>query len=324
MKNIEKGKNNMNQTMNIKLVNKIDLKFKELKERGEKALVTFITAGDPDLETSFEIILAMEKAGVDIVEIGIPYSDPLADGEVIQEASERALKSGTNIPKVIEMISRLRKESEIPIVFLMYYNCLFKYGMKKFFAECRKVQVDGIVIPDIPIEEREEVTKEAISEGIYLIPLVAPTSKERIKNITKNGKGFVYCVSVNGVTGVRKEIDTDIKSYMELVKSYTETPALLGFGISNVSMVNKIKSYCDGVIIGSAIVKKVALIKKENNAKELIHDGKNEYIEDNKKVIENNNETMADKNEIIEGNKKEFIMEEIVKFIRDIKEELKG
>lgn len=268
-----------------KLANKIDFKFQELEKRGEKALVTFITAGDPDLETSFEIILSMERAGVDIVEIGIPYSDPLADGEVIQAASERALKSGTNIPKVMNMVKRLREESNIPIVFLMYYNCLFKYGMRKFFIECKKVGVDGIVIPDIPIEEREEVIREAINEGVYLIPLVAPTSKERIKTITKNGNGFVYCVSVNGVTGVREDINTDIESYMNLVKSYTEVPALLGFGISNVDMVRKIKPYCDGVIIGSAIVKKLAL------------------IEGNK-------------------NRKETIIEEIVKFIKEIKEEL--
>lgn len=267
------------------VINNIDLKFKSLKDKNEKALVTFITAGDPNLDITYELILKMEKSGADIIELGIPYSDPLADGEVIQLASERALMKGTNIQKIFNMLFKVRKVTNIPIVFLMYYNSLFKYGIEKFLVECKKVKVDGIVIPDIPIEERDNIIYKALKEDIYLIPLVARTSKERVEKITKQGRGFVYCVSVNGVTGARENMNTDIESYMNLVKSYTSIPTLIGFGISNASTVRKLKPYCDGVIIGSAIVKKVAMIGKSEKNINLIMEDISEFIKDIKKEL---------------------------------------
>ncbi|WP_163192525.1 tryptophan synthase subunit alpha [Clostridium thermarum] len=239
-------------------MNRIKAKFEELRQRGEKALITFITAGDPCLSATMDLVLAMEDAGADIVELGIPYSDPLADGPIIQESSQRALKAGANIKNIMGLVQDIRKRSEIPLIYLVYYNSVFKYGVEKFFHEARDGGLDGIIIPDLPLEEREELYDLTEGYGISLIPLVAPTSKERIKEIVAGGSGFVYCVSSPGVTGIRQNIDTDVQSYMNLVSKYTKLPKALGFGISNADMVNEYKNYCDGIIVGSAIVKKIA------------------------------------------------------------------
>ncbi|MGE5628040.1 MAG: tryptophan synthase subunit alpha [Solirubrobacterales bacterium] len=247
-------------------MNRIDSKFKLLREENKKALIPFITAGDPNLETTVELVLGMEKAGADIIEIGIPYSDPMADGVIIQQSSTRALKNGAKIPRIMEAVKAVRSKSQVPLIYLVYYNSVFKYGMEKFLKECSEAGVDGVIIPDLPIEEREEITQIGDKYGICLIPLVAPTSKERIKKITENGKGFVYCVSTNGVTGVRQEIGTDIKSYMDIVSGYTDMPKALGFGISNAEMVSKYKDYCDGIIVGSAVIKKISEAKNNSEA----------------------------------------------------------
>jgi tryptophan synthase alpha chain len=237
------------------MMNRIDGKFKFLKEKNEKAMIAFITAGDPNLDTTIDVVLAMEVAGADIIELGIPYSDPLADGVIIQQSSTRALNNGARISKIMNTVKEIRKNTEVPLVYLVYYNSVFKYGIEKFIKECSNVGIDGIIIPDLPIEERKDIIEVADSYGVNLIPLVAPTSKKRIESIVNNGKGFVYCVSTNGVTGVRKELGTNIEEYMEVVSQYTNLPKAIGFGISGPDMAKELKSYCDGVILGSAIVR---------------------------------------------------------------------
>jgi len=239
-------------------VNRIDRRFDDLKKEGKKALITFITAGDPDIDTTYDIVLALEEAGADIIELGIPYSDPLADGPTIQASSQRALAKGIKIKDIMDLVMRIREKSDIPIVYLVYYNSVFKYGIEKFLEDSKKAGVDGLIIPDLPLEERKEVLDIADKYEIYLIPLVAPTSKERIKAITENGKGFVYCVTLTGVTGAREEIATDLEEYMRLVSSYTSMPKALGFGISGPEMARKLKSLSDGIVVGSAIVERIA------------------------------------------------------------------
>ncbi|MEQ2130332.1 tryptophan synthase subunit alpha [Caldanaerobacter subterraneus KAk] len=239
-------------------MNRIDRRFDDLKKEGKKALITFITAGDPDIDTTYDIVLALEKAGADIIELGIPYSDPLADGPTIQASSQRALAKGIKIRDIMNLVMRIREKSDIPIVYLVYYNSVFKYGIEKFLEDSKKAGVDGLIIPDLPLEERKEVLDIADKYEIYLIPLVAPTSKERIKAITENGKGFVYCVTLTGVTGAREEITTDLEEYMRLVSSYTSMPKALGFGISGPEMARKLKSLSDGIVVGSAIVERIA------------------------------------------------------------------
>lgn len=249
-------------------MNRIDEKFQLLKEKNEKAMIPFVTAGDPDLDTTIELVLAMEEAGADIIELGIPYSDPLADGVIIQQSSTRALNNGAKITKIMDIVKEIRKKTEVPLVYLVYYNSVFKYGIEKFIEECSSVGIDGIIIPDLPIEERKDIIEVADNYGVYLIPLVAPTSKERIKSIVNNGKGFVYCVSTNGVTGVRQELSTNIEEYMNVVAQYTDLPKAIGFGVSGPEMARELKDYCDGVIVGSAIVRKVAEAKDGEEAAE--------------------------------------------------------
>jgi tryptophan synthase alpha chain len=239
-------------------MNRIVRKFNYLKDINKRAFIPFLTAGDPDLGTTLELILALEKAGADIIEIGIPYSDPMADGPVIQASSTRALAGGTKISLIMDKVSEIREKTQIPLVYLPYYNSIFKYGPERFLKQCQKVGIDGLIIPDLPLEERTEVIEIADKYDICIIPMVAPTSKARISAITNMGKGFVYCVSVNGVTGTRQKITTDIKEYMDLIKSYTNMPRALGFGISSAEMAKAYAPYCDAIIVGSAIIKLVA------------------------------------------------------------------
>lgn len=234
-------------------MNRIKEKFELLKEKKEKALVTFITAGDPDMKTTIQALLAMENAGADIVELGIPYSDPLADGPVIQNSSARSLKNGTRVKDVMNCVGELRTKSDVPVILLTYYNPIFKYGIDKFIFESEIVGVDGLIIPDLPIEEREDLSPRLKNTGISLIPLVAPTSKERIKRIVESADTFVYCVSLNGVTGMREKIFTD-KTYMNTIRQFTPLPRVLGFGISSPDIVRNVKDLCEGIVVGSAIV----------------------------------------------------------------------
>lgn len=236
---------------------RITEKFETLREKQEKPLITYITAGDPDLATTHQLVLEMERAGADIIELGIPYSDPLADGPVIQRASQRALEAGANIDSIFKLVENLRKETKIPLAFLVYFNCVFKYGFERFLNPCRDIGIDGLIIPDLPLEERKGLQEMMRNYAIDLIPLVAPTSGERMKDIVADASGFVYCVSSIGVTGKRDEFQTDLKAFINQVKKYTDIPAALGFGISSPEMIRKIKGICDGMIVGSAIIEKI-------------------------------------------------------------------
>ena len=226
--------------------------------QNKKAFIAFITGGDPDLETTEELICAMDQAGADLIEIGVPFSDPTAEGIVIQEANARALAAGCTTDKLFEMVSRVRRRTQIPLVFLTYMNPIYTYGKERFFRQCRPAGIDGVIIPDLPFEEKEEVAPICAEYGVDLVPLIAPTSKERITMIAKEAKGFIYCVSSLGVTGVRSEIRTDIGAMVRLVKSVTDLPCAVGFGISTPEQAAKMAAVSDGAIVGSAIVKLVA------------------------------------------------------------------
>lgn len=220
-----------------------------------KAFIPFVTAGDPNLEVTKEIILAMEKAGADLIEIGIPFSDPVAEGVVIQAADERALKAGTTTDKIFDMVAKVRKESNIPLAFMTYINPVYVYGVDKFCKKAAELGVDALIIPDVPYEEKNEVAPFCDKYGIDLISFIAPTSHDRIKTIAKEAQGFVYCVSSMGVTGVRQKITTNLGEMTSLVREVTNVPAAIGFGISTPQQAREMAQYADGVIVGSAIVK---------------------------------------------------------------------
>lgn len=223
--------------------------------REHKAFIPFITCGDPDIETTKEIIKAMEKAGADIIELGIPFSDPTAEGPVIQGANLRALNGGVTTDKIFDMVEEIRKEVQIPLVFMTYANVVYSYGTDRFLQRAKDVGMDGLILPDVPFEEKEDFAPVCEKYGIDFISLIAPTSHERIARIAKEAKGFVYCVSSLGVTGMRSEITTDVGAMVELVRANTDVPAAIGFGISNPKQAGKMAAKSDGVIVGSAIVK---------------------------------------------------------------------
>lgn len=232
-------------------------KFKELRNKNQKALITYITCGDPDIDTTFNLVLAMEKAGADVVELGIPYSDPLADGPVIQRAAQRALNAGTNVESVFNLASRLRGKTEIPLVFLVYFNVVYRYGLERFINTCRDIGIDGLIIPDLPLEERKEIREITRDYPLDLIPMVAPTSEDRIRDIVLEGEGFVYCISSKGVTGRRDHFEEDLGAFMKKVRKHTDLPLALGFGISDRNAVRKLKGLADGLIVGSAIIQEI-------------------------------------------------------------------
>jgi tryptophan synthase alpha chain len=235
-------------------MNRIDRKFAELKNRGEKALIPFITAGDPDLETTERLVTAMFASGADLMEIGVPFSDPVAEGPVIQKASKRALDAGTTLRNIFEMVSRLRRQTDEPILLMLYLNSIFRFGKQRFFHLCAENGVDGVIVPDMPYEERDEIQAEADENGIISISMVAPTSHDRIAMIASAAKGFLYCVSSTGVTGMRSNFNTDFTAFFGTVKKYAQIPCAVGFGISNPEQAQYMASYCDGAIVGSAIV----------------------------------------------------------------------
>lgn len=223
-----------------------------------KAFIPFVTGGDPTLDTTEKILYAMEDAGADLIEIGIPFSDPIAEGPVIQEANERALKGGCTTDRLFDMVKKARERVTVPLVFMTYANAIYKYGSERFMKRCVECGIDGIIVPDAPYEEKGEFADVCSQYGIELISMIAPTSRDRIKMIAKEAKGFVYCVSSLGVTGVRKEITTDIGGMVKLVKEVTDTPVAIGFGIATPEQAEKMASLSDGAIVGSAIVKLVA------------------------------------------------------------------
>ena len=220
-----------------------------------KAFIPFITCGDPSLEVTEQLVYAMEEAGADLIELGIPFSDPTAEGPVIQAANIRALSGGVTTDKVFAMVEKIRKNSSIPMVFMTYANVVFSYGTERFVKRAAEVGMDGLILPDVPFEEKDEFDGICKEYGLDLISLIAPTSHERISMIAKEAQGFVYCVSSLGVTGMRSQITTDIGAMVELVKKAKDISCAVGFGISNPEQAKKMAGQSDGVIVGSAIVK---------------------------------------------------------------------
>ncbi len=238
-------------------MNRIDITFEKLKKDDKTARIGFLTGGDPTIDKTPELIKAMVAGGTDIVEIGVPFSDPLADGPVIQAAATRALAGGVTVNQIFEMVKKVREDVSVPLIFLMYTNTLMVYGIEKFITRCREVGIDGLIIPDLPYEEQEEVLPVMKEQGIALIPLVAPTSKDRLKMITAGGSGFVYCVSSMGVTGRNSQFHASIDEYIAEVRANTDLPLAIGFGISSNDDVKRFEPIADGVIVGTAIVKEI-------------------------------------------------------------------
>lgn len=245
-------------------MNRIDMKFEELKSKNKKALITFVTAGDPSLDMTEKLVLTMDKAGADIIEIGVPFSDPIAEGPVIQRASKRSLDNGTKLVHIFDLVKKLRKSTEKPLLLMLYLNSIFGFGTEKFFTLCKESGVDGVIVPDMPYEEKDEIQDYADKFGVHSISLVAPTSGDRISKIAKDSKGFLYCVSSTGVTGTRSSFSTNFDEFFNEIKKSSAAPYAVGFGISSPKQVKEMKKYCNGVIIGSAIVKLVEEHKEES------------------------------------------------------------
>ena len=237
-------------------------KIKEAFKNG-KAFIPFITCGDPDLETSEKIVYEMEKAGADLIELGIPFSDPTAEGPVIQEASLRALNAGTTTDKIFDMVKRIRENTDIPMVFMTYANVIYSYGSEKFISTCKDLGMDGLILPDIPYEEKGEFIDLCHQYDVDLISLIAPTSEDRISMIASEAEGFIYVVSSLGVTGTRTSITTDIPTLVSKIKAASKVPCAIGFGISNPEQAANMAKSADGVIVGSAIVKIIAKYGKD-------------------------------------------------------------
>lgn len=220
-----------------------------------KAFIPFITCGDPDLETTAKIVREAVANGADLIELGIPFSDPTAEGPVIQGANIRALKGGVTTDKVFDLVRELRKDVTVPMVFMTYSNVVFSYGADKFISTCKEIGINGLILPDLPYEEKEEFLPQCKKYGVDLISLIAPTSENRIAMIAKEADGFIYLVSSLGVTGTRSEISTDLKSIVDVIRQNTSVPCAIGFGISTPAQAKKMADIADGAIVGSAIIK---------------------------------------------------------------------
>ena len=228
-------------------------KIRQAFKNKKKCFIPFITGGDPNLEVSKELILAMAAAGADIIEIGIPFSDPVAEGEVIQRANVRALNAGTSTDKLFDMLAEVRNVTQVPLVFLTYVNPIFIYGTERFMEKCRQLEIDGVIVPDLPYEEND----------VDLISLIAPTSDDRIQMIAREGMGYIYVVSSLGVTGIRSNITTDIGAIVKRIREVTDNPVAVGFGIATPEQAEKMAGLSDGAIVGSAIVKIVEQYGKD-------------------------------------------------------------
>lgn len=243
--------------------NRIEAKLEQLKEKHEKAFITYLTAGLPDMEKTKAIIKAQEAAGTDIVEIGVPFSDPIADGPVIQQASYESILGGTNIHKCFDAVEELRKDGcALPMIFMLYYNTICHYGVDNFVKKCRETGVDGLIIPDLPMEEQGEI--QAYLDGqdeTILIQLVSPVSKQRVPEIVKDARGFIYCVSSMGVTGQSGSFHKEILNYLVDVKEKSPIPVMMGFGITQAADIAPMKDSIDGAIVGSHFIN----LLRENN-----------------------------------------------------------
>lgn len=244
-----------------------------------KAFIAFITCGDPDLETTAKVVRAAAANGADLIELGIPFSDPTAEGPVIQGANVRALKGKITTDKIFAFVKELRKDIKVPMVFMTYANVVFSYGAERFISACRDIEMDGMILPDLPFEEKEEFGPLCRQYGLDLISLIAPTSENRIARIAKEAEGFLYIVSSLGVTGIRSEIRTDLDAIVKVVRENTDVPCAIGFGISTPEQAKKMADISDGAIVGSAIIK--LLEKHGRDAAGYV----GEYVKSMKKAI---------------------------------------
>ena len=250
-------------------MNRIDKKFKELKKKKRNAFIAYLTAGDPSLSVTKDLVLALEKAGVDIVELGIPFSDPMADGPTIQAASQRALSHHVTLDKIFGLVKEIRKYSQIPLAFMSYYNPVFHFNEKRFVQKAKAVGIDGLIIPDLPPEEGRDLLKLARAEKMSLIFFLAPTTTlARMKYIVQKSTGFIYYVSLTGVTGARKELPSDLIRNVKIAKRLTDKPVCVGFGVSQGAQIQMISKIADGVIVGSAIIKE---IEKNKGKRDLVN-----------------------------------------------------
>lgn len=229
--------------------------FARLRDRGEKGLISYMTAGYPDAGTTLEILKSMADSGSDLIEIGVPFSDPIADGPVIQRASHLALEKGITLTDIFNMARSLKRHRDIPVLLMTYYNPVYRAGIGEFVKRARDSGVDGLIVPDLPVEEDGPLRAGAMPAGLALVPLAAPTSTgERLKKIASRAEGFIYCVSVTGVTGPRQTITTDLKSFTGLVREYTDLPLAVGFGVSGPEAARRVSAHCEAVVVGSALV----------------------------------------------------------------------
>lgn len=235
--------------------NRIDLCFDALKSNGKKALITFVTAGDPDMKSTEEIVLSMFENGADIVELGVPFSDPIAESSTIQKASLRSLANGTTLDMIFDLVKILRQKTDKPLLLMMYLNTLFVYGKERFFKNCKDAQIDGVIVPDMPFEERNEIIDYAQKHGIYSINFVTSTSHGRITTIASNSNGFLYCLPPLEVTGTETEFKANLEEFFSQINKNPSCPSCVGLEVSTPEQAGKMSKYCDGVIVGDAIVK---------------------------------------------------------------------
>lgn len=241
------------------MTSRLDRTFAQLRQRGEKALIAYLMAGDPSLQETEQLVVALEQAGADIIELGVPFSDPIADGPVIQQAAERALRSGTSLRTIISMVARLRVRTQIPLVLMAYYNSVHAFGHERFCQEAAQAGVDGLILPDMPPDEAGPIKGPAAAAGLPLIFLLAPTSTaERRTFVARQSQGFVYYVSLTGITGAKLVNLADVGKNVEKIRKVTSVPIAVGFGVATPEDAAKVAAIADGVIVGSAIVKQIA------------------------------------------------------------------
>jgi tryptophan synthase alpha chain len=241
------------------VTSKLDRTFTQLRQKGEKALITYVMAGDPSLQDTEQLVVELEQAGADIIELGVPFSDPIADGPVIQQAAERALRAGTSLRAILSMVAGLRKKTQVPLVLMAYYNSIHAFGPERFCQEAAQAGIDGLILPDMPPDEAGPLKVPAAAAGLPLIYLLAPTSTaERRTFVARQSQGFVYYVSLTGITGAKLVNLDDVGKNVEKIKKVTHVPVAVGFGVATPEDAAKVAAIADGVIVGSAIVKQIA------------------------------------------------------------------